>query len=148
MLNTLVILTGNRFAHVGKVPNKDQLLADTSVRVFHGNGRILMPGLGDSHTHLTWNDGGLDRLGSLGLEEHTLLTARSAKCFLDSGYTMCFGAASAKKRLDIVVRDAINAGHILGPRYLANGQEIARAGGELVEGITVFANGAQEMREV
>ncbi|CAG8218501.1 unnamed protein product [Penicillium salamii] len=107
-----------------------------------------MPGLGDSHTHLTWNDGGLDRLGSLGLEEHTLLTARSAKCFLDSGYTMCFGAASAKKRLDIVVRDAINAGHILGPRYLANGQEIARAGGELVEGITVFANGAQEMREV
>ncbi|CAG8411713.1 unnamed protein product [Penicillium salamii] len=107
-----------------------------------------MPGLGDSHTHLTWNNGGLDQLGNIGLEEHTLLTARSAKCFLDSGYTMCFGAASAKKRLDIVVRDAINAGHIPGPRYLANGQEIARAGGELVEGITVFANGPEEMREV
>lgn len=107
-----------------------------------------MPGLGDSHTHFTWNGGDLDRLGELGVEEHTLLTARSAECFLDSGYTMCFGAASAKKRLDVVIRDAINAGDIPGPRFLANGQEMARRGGELVRGITAYADGPEEMREV
>jgi hypothetical protein len=38
----------------------------------------------------------------------------------------CFGAASAKDRLDVVIRDAINAGDIPGPRYLANGKEMAR----------------------
>jgi len=38
----------------------------------------------------------------------------------------CFGAASAKDRLDVVIRDAINAGDIPGPRYLANAKEIAR----------------------
>ncbi|KAJ5974112.1 hypothetical protein N7481_011322 [Penicillium waksmanii] len=124
-----VLIAGQRFAHVGKVPNKEALLADSSVRVFYGKGRTLMPGLGDSHTHFTWNGGDLDRLGDLGVEEHTLLTARSAECFLDSGYTMCFGAASAKKRLDVVIRDAINAGDIPGPRFLANGQEMARTGG-------------------
>lgn len=107
-----------------------------------------MPGLGDSHTHFTWNGGDLDRLGDLGVEEHTLLTARSAECFLDSGYTMCFGAASAKKRLDVVIRDAINAGDIPGPRFLANGQEMARTGGELVGGITAYADGPEQMREV
>ncbi|CAG8931910.1 unnamed protein product [Penicillium salamii] len=107
-----------------------------------------MPGLGDSHTHFTWNGGDLDRLGDLGIEEHTLLTARSAECFLDSGYTMCFGAASVKKRLDVVIRDAINAGDIPGPRFLANGQEMARRGGELVGGITAYADGADEMRMV
>ncbi|CAG8411083.1 unnamed protein product [Penicillium salamii] len=107
-----------------------------------------MPGLGDSHTHFTWNGGDLDRLGDLDIEEHTLLTARSAECFLDSGYTMCFGAASAKKRLDVVIRDAINAGDIPGPRFLANGQEMARRGGELVGGITAYADGAEEMRKV
>jgi septum formation topological specificity factor MinE len=60
----------------------------------------------------------------------------------------CYGAASAKKRLDVVIRDAINAGDIPGPRYLANGQEIARRDGELVGGITAFADGPDEMRKV
>ena len=60
----------------------------------------------------------------------------------------CFGAASAKERLDIVVRDWINAGDIPGPRYLANGKEMAVRDGELVAGITAFANGPLEMREV
>lgn len=55
-----------------------------------------MSGLGDAHTHFSWNGGDLDRLGDLGVEEHVLLTMRSAQCFLDSGYTQCFGAASAK----------------------------------------------------
>lgn len=139
---------GQKFEFVGDVPNKEALLADSRTRVFYGKGRTLMPGLGDSHTHFTWNGGDLDRLADLGIEEHTLLTARSAECFLDSGYTMCFGAASAKKRLDVVIRNAINAGDIPGPRFLANGQEMARRGGELVGGITAYADGPEEMREV
>lgn len=60
----------------------------------------------------------------------------------------CFGAASAKDRLDVVIRDAINAGDIPGPRYLANGKEIARTEGDLVAGITAFADGPEEMRQM
>jgi hypothetical protein len=60
----------------------------------------------------------------------------------------CFGAASAKERLDVVIRDAINAGDIPGPRYRANGKEMARRDGELVAGITAYADGPDEMREV
>lgn len=73
---------------MGEVPNKDAFKNDPKVRVFHGKGRTLMPGLGDAHTHLTWNGGDLARLGDLGVEEHVLLTARSAQCYIDSGYTM------------------------------------------------------------
>lgn len=47
-----------------------------------------MSGMGDAHTHLSWNGGDLARLGELDVEEHTLLTAKSAQCYLDSGYTM------------------------------------------------------------
>ncbi|THX95447.1 hypothetical protein D6D03_09230 [Aureobasidium pullulans] len=143
-----VLIEGQRITYVGTVPNVDELCKDRKVRVFHGRGRTLMSGLGDAHTHFTWNGGDLDRLGDLGVEEHTLLTMRSAQCFIDSGYTMCFGAASAKDRLDVVIRDAINAGDIPGPRYLANGKEMARRDGELVAGITAFADGPDEMREV
>lgn len=47
-----------------------------------------MSGLGDGHTHFSWNGGNLENLGDLGVEEHTLVTMKSALCFLDSGYTM------------------------------------------------------------
>ncbi|KAL4930240.1 uncharacterized protein BDV17DRAFT_297711 [Aspergillus undulatus] len=143
-----VLIAGEKFVHVGEVPDKEDMIKNPRVRVFYGRGRTLIPGLGDAHTHFSWNGGDLGRLGELGIEEHTLLTARSAKCFLDSGYTMCFGAAAAKKRLDVVVRDAINAGDIPGPRYLANSQEMARSDGDLVPGITAYADGPDEMRRV
>jgi predicted amidohydrolase YtcJ len=80
--------SGEKFTSVGKVPNVEALRDDRAVRVINGRGRTLMSGLGDAHTHFTWNGGDLDRLGDLGVEEHTLLTMRSAQCFLDSGYTM------------------------------------------------------------
>jgi hypothetical protein len=47
-----------------------------------------------------------------------------------------------------VIRDAINAGDIPGPRYLANGKEMARTNGDLVPGITAYADGPDEMRAV
>lgn len=48
----------------------------------------------------------------------------------------------------MVIRNAINAGDIPGPRFLANGKEIARRDGDLVAGITAYADGPEEMREV
>ncbi|OQV03124.1 hypothetical protein CLAIMM_08212 [Cladophialophora immunda] len=143
-----VFIQGERIKAVGNVANKDQLLQDPDTRVFQGKGRTLMPGLGDSHTHFSWNGGDLASLGGLNVEEHTLLTARSAKCYLDSGYTMCYGAASAKERLDVAIRDAIYAGDIPGPRSLANGKEMAKRDGDLEAAITAFADTPEEMREV
>ena len=87
------MILGERIKAVGDVPHKGELQKDPKVRVFQGRGRTLMPGLGDAHTHFTWNGGDLDRLGELEVEEHTLLTTRSAKCYIDSGYTMCACAA-------------------------------------------------------
>ncbi|EZG01636.1 hypothetical protein H106_08042 [Trichophyton rubrum CBS 735.88] len=142
-----VLIEGERITAVGNIPGKEELKKNPRVRKILGRGRTLMSGLGDAHTHLSWNGGDLERLGELAVEEHTLLTARSAQCYADSGYTMCFGAVAAKDRLDVVIRDSINDGDIPGPRCLANGMEIARRDGELVAGITAFADGPEEMRE-
>ncbi|KIA75963.1 fumarylacetoacetate hydrolase [Aspergillus ustus] len=143
-----VLIEGERFAAVGTVPNIATLREDPSVRTIHGRGRTLLSGLGDAHAHFTWNNNALELLGSIGVEEHALITARSARSYLDSGYTMCYGAASAKDRLDCVIRDAINAGEIPGPRLLANGREIGKRDAELAAGITAYADGPLEMREV
>ena len=47
----------------------------------------------------------------------------------EAGFTSCVGAACAKPRLDVVIRNAINSGQIPGPRYLAASQEITVVGG-------------------
>jgi imidazolonepropionase-like amidohydrolase len=140
-----VLVEGSHIAAVGR---PDATRRPAGARVIDGRGATLMPGLCDAHTHFTWNNGtSLDALADMGVEEHTLLSARSAKTYLDYGYTMCVGAASAKQRLDVVIRDAINAGDIPGPRYLANGKEIASTGGALVAGISNFVDGVDEMRK-
>jgi len=83
-----VLVKGSRISHVGSVPEIDKLIQDHNVKVVQGRGRTLMSGLGDAHTHLTWNSGDIPALAGLGAEEHTLLTARSARTAIDSGYTM------------------------------------------------------------
>ena len=40
---------------MGQVPGKTELQNDASVKVINGRGRTLMSGMGDAHTHLTWN---------------------------------------------------------------------------------------------
>ncbi|ODQ55797.1 amidohydrolase [Saitoella complicata NRRL Y-17804] len=142
-----VLIHGERIAAVGDIDISGHDI--TAAKVIEGNGRFLMSGLCDAHTHLTWNNtGNLDALGDTPVEEHTLFAMRSARTYLDYGYTMCFGAASAKQRIDVVIRNAVNAGDIAGPRYLANGQEMAPPGGELIPSITAYASGPEEMRRV
>lgn len=59
----------------------------------------------------------------------------------------CFGAASAHDRLDIVIRDTINAGKLPGPRYLANCKEITHPQDAVGQnGLAVIADGPEEMR--
>ena len=139
-----VLVENDRILTVGTV-NDGQT---EGARVIEGRGRTLMSGLCDAHTHFSWNNSAdLEGLGRTPTEEHLLFCLESAKTFLDYGYTMCVGAASAKERLDVVVRDAINAGRFPGPRYLANGPEIAVTGGAIIRSITKFADGPEGMRK-
>ena len=89
-----------------------------------------MPGMVEAHTHFSWNDQpSLDAIQRMPPEEHILWCAEVAKRYLDMGWTSCVGAAAAKPRLDVVIRNAINDGTIVGPRYLAASQEITVPGG-------------------
>ena len=89
-----------------------------------------MPGLVEAHAHPSFtNTTSLEGMGTLPPEEHTLLTMRHAKLLLDQGFTSLCCAASAKPRLDIVIRNAIEAGEIPGPRMLAATPEMTVSGG-------------------
>ena len=94
-----------------------------------GGGRTLMPGLIESHAHLSLADLAPLDLDRLPIEEQMLITLRNARTMLDCGYTSAFSAAAAKPRLDVVLRREIDAGREVGPRLLANGPEITVTGG-------------------
>ena len=99
-------------------------------RVIDGAGATLMPGLIEPHGHVSYPDAARNSdFTRLPPEEHVLITMRNAKLLLDCGYTSVLSAASAKPRLDVVIRNEINAGRIPGPRYLANGPELTVSGG-------------------
>ena len=125
--NGEVLVQGNRIV---RVSSSTRSLPTGDTTVIDGAGAFLMPGMVEAHTHFSWNDQpSLDAIQLMPPEEHVLWCASIAKRYLDMGWTSCVGAAAAKPRLDVVVRNAINAGMIPGPRYLAAGQEITVPGG-------------------
>ena len=98
--------------------------------VIEANGMTLMPGLVEGHAHITFiNAARSTDLGDTPPEEHTLIAARNARLLLDHGFTSAYSAASAKLRIDVVIRNAINAGELPGPRLRACGPEITVTGG-------------------
>ena len=93
-------------------------------------GKTLMPGLIDGHSHLSFTDIAAGPvLGEIPPEEHTLKTMHNARTVLDAGFTGAYGAASAKIRLDVVIRDEIESGRIPGPRLRAASPEITVSAG-------------------
>jgi imidazolonepropionase-like amidohydrolase len=122
-----VLVEGNRIKAV--VPRGAAIAADDA-QVVDGGGATLMPGLIEAHSHLSFLDvASLESLGFVPPEEHTLGTAKNAKKLLDQGFTACNSAASAKARLDVVIRNAIDAGDIPGPRTRAASPEMATTAG-------------------
>lgn len=105
-------------------------LSQEGARVVDGGGQTLMPGLVESHMHVSFLDTeNLQALGEVPPEEHTLLAMKNARKMLDQGFTAGNSAAAAKPRLDVVIRNAINAGDIPGPRMLAATPELTVSGG-------------------
>ena len=99
------------------------------------SGFTVLPGLIDLHTHLA--DAG--QSADLGLPLKTspaataLIGAHNARLTLEAGFTTVRDVGTYRGLTDIALRDAINAGHVPGPRMFVAGAYITipKGGGEL-----------------
>jgi imidazolonepropionase-like amidohydrolase len=149
-----VLVEGSRIKTVARAPNR--LAADGAV-VIEARGRTLMPGLVEGHAHISFGGAVNDSdLGNIPPEEHVLLTVRNAKTLLDHGFTSAYSAATSKLRLDVVIRNAVNAGEFPGPRIRAASPEITVTGGlgderkahMYYESFGMIADGTEEIKKV
>ena len=150
-----VLIEDTRIAAVANTPGE---ISAAGAVTLDGQGRWLMPGLVESHAHLSIdNTDDLAALGRIPPEEHTLLTMHNARLYLDHGITSCISAAAAKPRLDVVIRNAIEAGEIPGPRLLAASPWLTVTGGlgdmrtlhmPHVESMALVVDGPEAYRQV
>jgi imidazolonepropionase-like amidohydrolase len=148
-----VLVEGNRIKAVAR--GRNQIASERSAEEIDGLGRFLMPGMVEGHCHLSFVGPARNQdLGEIPPEEHLLQTCRNATFILNHGFTSCFSAASAKLRIDVVVRQEIDDGYLAGPRYKAAGPEITVTGGlgderkahMHAESFGMIADGVSEIR--
>jgi imidazolonepropionase-like amidohydrolase len=149
-----VLIEGQRIRQVAEGAGQT---AREGLSVIDGQGLTLMPGMTEGHCHISFTGvASPAELGELPPEEHTLATMHNAKLLFDHGFTSVYCAASAKPRLDVVIRNEINAGRIPGPRIRAASPEItvtAGLGDERKlhlyrESFALIADGVDEIRRV
>jgi imidazolonepropionase-like amidohydrolase len=101
---------------------RDAPIARDGAEIIDCGGDTLMPGLVEAHAHLSWPSS-VERFEPrfiLPPEEMTLTTARNARILLDHGFTSAYSAGALGERIEVVLRDDINAGWLPGPRLKAS----------------------------
>jgi len=118
-----VLIADGRIAGVG--PHLAPREAD---RVVDLSGKHLLPGLIDAHTHITISGGLVEEELAFDPRVRVLRAADNARRTLLAGITTNRDTCGLDDS-DVVLRDAIRSGHLLGPRIVACGRMITMTGG-------------------
>jgi imidazolonepropionase-like amidohydrolase len=121
-----ILVSQGRITAVGR-----DVEVPAGARVIDLSGYTVLPGLIDSHTHLTIDGQSQDPLAEL---EHTaaqraLGSLPNARAVLLAGFTTVRDLGSYRALVDVALRDAINRGDVVGPRMSVAGAYITITGG-------------------
>jgi len=109
--------------HIREV--SDRPLSSSTASAIDLRGKVIMPGLIDCHIHVFLSEVNIAALDGVPL---TMLTARAGvlmRNMLMRGFTTVRDTGGA----DYGIRDAVEAGHMLGPRLFIAGAPVSQTGG-------------------
>lgn len=160
ILNAVIVVDGGRITAAGA-----NVAVPSGARVIDLGNMILLPGLIDSHTHLLQNYEGrlggddpnmLVTVATMSAARRALLGAAMGREDLEAGITTVRDLGNSGWNGDVALRDAINAGWVVGPRIVASTRALAAAGGQfgrlapeaqsLVQQEYVVVSGVEEAR--
>jgi imidazolonepropionase-like amidohydrolase len=131
VIGQCIWVTGQRISRVDLCPETAPQDAD----MIDWSAYTVLPGLIDLHTHLA--DAGQSADLALPIKTSpaatALIGAANARLTLQAGFTTVRDVGTYRGLTDVALRDAINAGHIPGPRMFVAGAYITipKGGGEL-----------------
>lgn len=139
-------VSGDRIAYVGPQAELPELPADCET--LDAEGQFLMPGMTETHAHLSFADASPFAIGATPVEEATITAVRNAKLMLASGFTSAISFGSTYK-IDVALRSAINSGRIPGPRLLAAGRDLGATASNVDSpgGLSQIADGPWALRQ-
>ncbi len=133
-----LLIENERIKEVGP---EAQILAHapSGVQMIDLGGYTVLPGLIDAHTHLTYrvDVASYEWLG-VSVPREALLGARHARVTLLAGFTTVRNLG-ARGYADVALRDAIQAGDVLGPRMQVSGPAIGSTGGHMDSNLLPYA---------
>ncbi len=141
-----VWVSGNAIRYAGPKNEMPQIPADAEVIDIAG--KFVMPGMTETHAHLSFADASPFAIGATPVEEATITAVRNAALMLHCGFTSAISFGSTYK-IDVALRDAINAGRIAGPRLLAAGRDLGATASNVDSpgGLSQIADGPWALRQ-
>ena len=141
-----LLIDNDRILYAGREPDAPQLPSDT--RREDLGGRFLMPGMTETHAHLSFADASPFAIGDVPVEIATITAVRNAGLMLRSGFTSAISFGSTYK-IDVALRDSINAGALAGPRLLAAGRDLGATASNVdsLGGLSQIADGPWALRK-
>lgn len=124
-----VVIEDGRFKAIGQGAASGELPPDAVV--IEASGGVLVPGLIDCHAHYTIDaedPEGIPRSQHEPLPPAAIRSAGMARRAIEAGITS-MRSGGGQGGLDLALRDAIAAGHVVGPRILAAGLVVTTTGG-------------------
>lgn len=141
-----VWVEGDTIRYAGPADGLPEVPDDTETVDVQGG--FIMPGMTETHAHLSFADTSPFAIGETPVEEATITAVRNARLMLTSGFTSAISFGSTYK-IDVALRDAINAGQMPGPRLLAAGRDLGATASNIDSGggLSQIADGPWQLRK-
>jgi imidazolonepropionase-like amidohydrolase len=126
LLDQAIVIDGERIVSVGPAASAT---VPPGAQVIDLKDETVLPGLVDAHTHLT-GDPNLHGYNSLGVSDirAALYGAHAARVTIEAGFTTVRNVGASGFG-DVALRDAIDAGELVGPRMRVSGYALGIQGG-------------------
>ncbi|BAN03908.1 metal-dependent hydrolase family protein [Ilumatobacter coccineus] len=123
-----VLIEGDRIVWSGPTADApDDPDVDGDVERVDVAGRFVMPGMTESHVHLSYSNAHPSQLDKQPVPIAMLDAVDNAAELLRMGFTSAISFGSAQG-IDVHLRDAIDSGRVAGPRLLASDRDIGSTG--------------------
>ncbi len=141
-----ILIDGNRIKYAG--PAADMPNVSNDARRHDVKGKFVMPGMTETHAHLSFADASPFAIGDTSVEDAMIVAVRNARLMLASGFTSAVSFGSTYK-IDVALRKAINEGRIIGPRLQAAGRDLGATASNVDSGggLSQIADGPWALRK-